>query len=189
MLRGLNENRKKGLFCGGSVPYGYTVINKRLTIDEDKAAIVKYIFELYSVGLIVPEIITKLNELGITHNGTPFTSNCIYGILKNRRYTGICEIHGVIYDNIYPRIVSQEIMDKVAIRLARNKKGRGNKTAPYLLRFKLFCGYCGCPMAGAKAEQMQKAIGNSTISAMAKRNFTTVAKNNKYGKTVWKKSC
>lgn len=157
VLRGLNENRKKGLFCGGSVPYGYTVINKRLTIDEDKAAIVKYIFELYSVGLIVPEIITKLNELGITHNGTPFTSNCIYGILKNRRYTGICEIHGVIYDNIYPRIVSQEIMDKVAIRLARNKKGRGNKTAPYLLRFKLFCGYCGCPMAG---ESGTNAKGN-----------------------------
>ena len=148
VIRGLTENRKKGLFCGGSVPYGYRVENKRLIIDEDKAAVVKYIFELYSVGLIVPEIITKLNELGITHNGTPFTSNCIYGILKNRRYTGICEIHGVVYDNIYPRIVPQEIMDKVAIRLARNKKGRGNKTAPYLLRFKLFCGYCGCPMAG-----------------------------------------
>lgn len=41
----------------------------------------------------------------------------------------------------------------------------------------------------AKAEQMQKAIGNSTISAMAKRNFITVAKNNKYEKIVWKKSC
>lgn len=25
VLRGLNENRKKGLFCGGSVPYGYRV--------------------------------------------------------------------------------------------------------------------------------------------------------------------
>ena len=44
VLRGLNENRKKGLFCGGSVPYGYRVENKRLTIDEDKAAVVKYIF-------------------------------------------------------------------------------------------------------------------------------------------------
>lgn len=96
----------------------------------------------------MPEIITKLNELGITHDGTPFTANCVYGILKNKRYTGICEIHGVVYDNIYPRIVPADIMDKVATRLARNKKGRGTKTAPYLLRYKLFCGYCGCPMAG-----------------------------------------
>ena len=127
---------------------GYTVIDKKLTIVEDKAKIVRFIFEQYAMGLIVPEIITKLNNLGLMHDGKPFTQNCIYGILKNKRYSGICEIHGVVYDNIYPRIISKEIIDNVQIRLARNKAGRGNKTAPYLLRFKLFCGNCGCPMAG-----------------------------------------
>lgn len=157
VLRGLNENRKKGLFCGGSIPYGYTVIDKKLTIVEDKAKIVRFIFEQYAMGLIVPEIITKLNNLGLMHDGKPFTQNCIYGILKNKRYSGICEIHGVVYDNIYPRIISKEIIDNVQIRLARNKAGRGNKTAPYLLRFKLFCGNCGCPMAG---ESGTNAKGN-----------------------------
>ena len=49
VLRGLNENRKKGLFCGGGVPYGYRVENKRVYVDEDAVEIVRYIYERYSI--------------------------------------------------------------------------------------------------------------------------------------------
>ena len=33
VMRGLTENRKKGLFCGGGVPYGYLVENKKVIVD------------------------------------------------------------------------------------------------------------------------------------------------------------
>lgn len=37
--RGLQENRNKGLFTGGRVPFGYRVIDKVL-IDEDQASVI-----------------------------------------------------------------------------------------------------------------------------------------------------
>ena len=57
ILRGLKESRRKGQFCGGKVPYGYYVKDKKLHIDEEKAKIVRFIYEQYSAGVYVPKII------------------------------------------------------------------------------------------------------------------------------------
>ena len=53
--RGMNETRQKGNFTGGHLLYGYSVENKKVIIDEEKAEIVRYIFEQYSVGVYVEE--------------------------------------------------------------------------------------------------------------------------------------
>lgn len=52
VMRGMYENRKKGLFCGGQIPFGYRVENKRVVVDEDKAEIVRYIFKSYAEGKV-----------------------------------------------------------------------------------------------------------------------------------------
>ena len=38
--RGMNESRQKGQFTGGSVLYGYKVVNKKIYIDKDQAEII-----------------------------------------------------------------------------------------------------------------------------------------------------
>ena len=48
ILRGLNESRKKGFYCGGGVPYGYKVVARKIVEDCDKADIVRYIFSQYA---------------------------------------------------------------------------------------------------------------------------------------------
>ena len=58
--RGMNETRLKGNFMGGHLLYGYSVENKKVIIDEEKAEIVRYIFEQYSVGVYVEDIIAEL---------------------------------------------------------------------------------------------------------------------------------
>ena len=65
--RGLRESRKKGQFCGGSIPHGYYVKDKHLFVDEEKAEIVKFIYKQYSYGKTVPSIIVKMNEKGFLH--------------------------------------------------------------------------------------------------------------------------
>lgn len=49
--RGMKENRLKGLYQGGGVPYGYRVENKKMVIDESRAEVVRFIYRQYSKGV------------------------------------------------------------------------------------------------------------------------------------------
>ncbi len=144
--RGLHESRKKGQFCGGSIPYGYYVKDKRVHIDEEKAKTVIFIYEQYALSESVPRIIVKLNEKGLLHDGKPFIPNCVYSILRNEKYTGVTKVHDEVFD-IFPRIVPQELFEKVRRRIANNRYGRRGVTESYLLRNKVRCGYCGNPIS------------------------------------------
>ena len=143
ILRGLRESRRKGQFCGGKIPYGYYVTDKKVQVDEDKAEVVRFIFRQYAAGVYVPKIICKLNEKGLLHNGKPFLPNAIYGILRNERYLGIMRIRDEVYDNIYPQIVDADLYEKVKRKLIKNKIGSRSVKEVYLLRNKVKCGYCG----------------------------------------------
>lgn len=145
--RGLNENRKKGLFCGGVVAYGYKVEDKKVVIEESEAEVVKFIFSQYAVGVYVPQIIDKLTEQGLLLNGRPLKPNMIYGILRKEKYIGLYKVHDVIYDNIYPQIIDRETFEEVQRRLANNYKGKGAVHTTYLFKDKLKCGYCGKPFS------------------------------------------
>ena len=147
ILRGLTESRKKGQFCGGKVPYGYFVKDKKVYIDEENAKIVRFIYEQYSAGVYVPDIICKLNEKGVLHNGKPFALNTVYAILRNERYIGISRVRDEVYTNIYPQIIPTDLYEKVRKKLLCNKIGSRSVKAVYLLRNKIKCGYCGCPIS------------------------------------------
>ncbi len=148
ILRGLNENRRKGLFCGGVVAYGYKVVNKKVVINEDEADIVKYIFKEYSSGRYAKDIMEELDEKGINHRGKPFAMNTFYGLLRRTNYIGISTHGGKQYNNIYPAILSKELFEEVQVILAKNKKGSRSVIHEFILRDKLFCGYCGHTMQG-----------------------------------------
>ena len=51
--RGMRENRIKGYSQGGKTLYGYRVENKKIVIDEEEAAILRYMFEKYDAGSYV----------------------------------------------------------------------------------------------------------------------------------------
>jgi len=146
--RGNNESRLKGNLTGGTIPYGYTRVNKKAVIVEDEANVVRYIFEQYASGVIVRKIVKILNDKGITHKGKMFINNTIYNILKNERYSGIYRYKDQIFDNIYPRIVSQEIFDIVCKKVAQNQYGSNCVAVNYLLKHKVKCGYCGLSIIG-----------------------------------------
>lgn len=141
--RGMNETRQKGNFTGGHLLYGYSVENKKVIIDEEKAEIVRYIFEQYSVGVYVEDIIAELTAKGIYNRGKPFARNTVYKMLKNEKYSGIYRIRDEVFENMYPQIVTPKIFEIVREKVKVNQYGKRSLDIVYLLRNKMKCGYCG----------------------------------------------
>ena len=162
-LRGLRETRIKGNFPGGRVNFGYRVKNQKAVIHEEEAAIVREIFSRYANGARLIDLANELNERGILNKGKKFSTNVLYYMLENKKYIGLHTNRGVTYDNIFPAIVSKEVFDAVQKRILANKYGKHVSDVDYLLKGKVFCGYCGKPLHSATGgKPLHSATGTSS---------------------------
>ncbi len=143
--RGMNESRQKGLYTGGSILYGYKVENKKILVHDEEAEIVRYIFHQCHAGVIVKDIINALHAKGLTNRGKPFVKNTIYRMLANEKYIGIYRHKDEIFTNIYPAIIPKPLFDSIQQKIDANKYGK-HVSVFYLLKGKMYCGYCGQPM-------------------------------------------
>ena len=149
--RGLKESWRKGKATGGQDLFGYDVVDKKYVVNEYESNIVEDAFIMYSQGYKAVAIAEKFNECGYRRkNGKLIDHKYLYFILHNKRYTGVVEHQGELYDNIYPRIISDDLWEKV------NSINEENKLAPsrkkeifdYILSGKLVCGDCKHKMGG-----------------------------------------
>jgi DNA invertase Pin-like site-specific DNA recombinase len=152
--RGMNINAEKCLANGSNPGLGYKVgPDKRYILDPETAPIVARIFEEYAAGKPVIEICESLNNQGYkTSKGGAFNKNSLHRMLNNRRYLGIYVFNGRETPGGMPRIVSDELFDKVQSILKKNKKAPAHSKAKqeYILTTKLFCGKCREMMTGIK---------------------------------------
>ena len=171
--RGRAESAEKCQSLGGNRPLGYkTGPDKKFIIDENTAPTVKMIFTMYADGKTVTEIVDKLNEMGLrTLRGGPFTKNSLHSILKNKKYIGIYEYQGrEIMDGV-PRIIEDDVFNKVQEMLKINKRAPAKtwSRADYILTDKLFCGKCGALMFGESGTSHTGAKHNYYICSNKKR--------------------
>ncbi len=143
VLRGLNENRQKGLYTGGALIFGYRAENKKVYVYEPEAEIIRRIFDEAAAGKQMKEILEELNEQGVLYKGKPFAKSTAYRLLANEKYIGIYRHGEEVFTNIYPRIVSDSVFYFVKEKLEGNKYGKHKKDVVYLLKDKIKCGYCG----------------------------------------------
>ena len=144
--RGLRESLMKGNYIGGYILYGYDVIDKKYVLNESESVIVKSIFESYTNGKKIKEIVDDLNNKGLkTKNGYSFSINIISKMIRNIKYTGKCVIDGEEYNNVFPPIIDEntfricnEIMNKHKHRQRTCKE----VDEIYILSGKLYCGEC-----------------------------------------------
>jgi len=141
--RGMKETRLKGLYQGGTLPYGYKLDGRKVVIDEQQAKHVLFMYEQYSKGVFVKDIIKALTENGVLHKGKPFAKNTVYGILSNEKYSGSYKKGDEIVDKIYPQIVPTELFAIVRQKVTANKFGKSCVKTVFLLKNKVKCGYCG----------------------------------------------
>ena len=144
--RGMKETRLKGNFTGGQLVYGYKVIDHKVVVNDEEAEIVKFIFSQFAMGVYVKEIIELLEKKGITNRNKPFSSSSVYYLLKNEKYTGTYHCNDEIYYDAYPRIISQDLFERVKARAKKKSANKRSNKAKYLLKGKVICGYCGKPI-------------------------------------------
>ena len=130
-------SKKKGLWMGGVVPLGYRLEKRKLYVDEDEAATVRLIFDLYlelgSIRALQRElkrqdVCTRVRTLttGKTVGGVHRTNGPLSHILRNRHYLGEINHRGRSWPGEHPAVIDPETFEKVQVRLeaAARRPGR-----------------------------------------------------------------
>lgn len=133
----IGASKRKGLWVGGVVPLGYHAKDRKISVVEDEARVVRHIFRRYlEVGSLNPlladlrkdGITTKTRHLstGRTIGGIPFTRGPLAHFLRNRFYIGEVAFKGEVFPGEQPAILDRDLFDAVQAKLEQQ---RTNHTA------------------------------------------------------------
>ena len=111
--KGLKMKMKRGehsLVFRDCLGYDYDVATKSISINEEGAKVVRYIFERYVAGAGSTMIARELNEQGImTIKGNPWVSSSVMGIINNEKYKGDILLGKNIYSRSYLKKTVREL--------------------------------------------------------------------------------
>ena len=172
VLLGLKMKKDRGELIGynGCYGYNYNLETKEITINEEEASIVRYMFERYVEGVGSSTIAKELTTKGIKtpKGGTKWCESTIRGILKNEKYIGdvlmgktftidpishkrlsnLGEVDKHYLKEHHEPIISKELFDRVqeirTKRAGNRETGRRNDnySKKYPFSSKLYCGFC-----------------------------------------------
>jgi len=135
-------SRRKGMWMGGNVPFGYRVANRKLIIEETEAATIRSIFQQFITVGSATVLAQQLTAEGLTRrDGKPFDKGWLYKLLNNRVYVGEAVHKGQNYPGEHQAIVSRETWDKVHSILKespRKRAGQSRRQTPAVLKGLIF---------------------------------------------------
>ena len=143
-------SKKRGMWLGGYVPFGYFAENKKLYPHSQEAPIVKRIFERF-VETQSPKLIAlELNQEGILpRTGNLWKVPYISRIIANRIYVGEIFYNDEIIPGIHKAIIDRDIWERAQeIVKSNNPYDRAGGAAELIVPLKglLRCGHCGGAM-------------------------------------------
>jgi site-specific DNA recombinase len=138
----VRASRMKGMWMGGVPPYGYRVEDRKLVIDEEHAANVRWIFARFLEIGSGTELAREVGKRGIrTPRGNRIDKKYLYRMLNNRAYIGEAVHKGQSYPGEHAAIVDRETWDRVHAILQESPRKRAMRTradTPALLKGLLF---------------------------------------------------
>jgi site-specific DNA recombinase len=157
VIKGMTQKAK----IGGTVhraPLGYVnvaqVIDGReirsIAVDEDRAPLVQFAFERYSVGDIsLVELADLLTTKGLTMRPDAWgkdraiTKSKLSAMLQNPYYYGSINHRGIIYDGRHKPLITLELFEKVQSVLKARLVGEKQRTHMHYLKGTVYCALCG----------------------------------------------
>ena len=186
--RGLRESAIKGNYTGSIPPYGFKVVDKKLVADEEKAPIMKWVFEQYASGKPKAQIMRELNEKGVkNYYGRPMSLSSLQGALRNRKYIGEYIYDGQEVAGGCEAIIDKKTFQQVQERLDKLRHAPATKKArqEYLLQGKAFCGYCGTRLVGDSGTSKTGVIHHYYACGKKKKEHTCKKLNEKKDFLEW----
>ena len=189
--RGQRESRVKGQHVGGIAPVGFKVDKntKKLVIDEEKAPMIRYVFEQYAAGIPKKEILEGLNAKGYkNHYGRSFTSlSSFQTALRNKKYIGIYMYNGEESPGACPAIIDEKTFYAVQDKLTAKAHSPASRKARlvYLLQGKAYCGLCGTRLVGDAGTSKQGNVYHYYACGNRKRRQGCKKMNEKKGFLEW----
>jgi site-specific DNA recombinase len=130
--------RRKGKWVGGMPLLGFDVDPRgsKLTVNNDEAARVRAIFELYlehqSLMAVVQELDARgwcnkrwTTRKGVERGGKPFTKKSLHKLLTNVTYVGKLRYKDEVHDGEHAAIVDAAVWERVQTLLQRNGRSGG----------------------------------------------------------------
>ena len=131
-------SRRKGMWMGGVPPYGYRVESRKLLVDEEAAAHVRWIFARFVEIGSGTVLARETAERGLrTLRGNLIDKKYIYRLLNNRAYIGEAVHKGESYPGEHDAIIDADTWDKVRTILNVSPRKRAMHTrakTPALLK-------------------------------------------------------
>ena len=120
VVRGMTENALKGIYNGGTIPFGYMIDETRhYQPDPLLAPYVEQTFQKYADGATMTDLRDWLKAHNIKNSmGGEMSYNTIQRMLSNRRYIGELRLRDVVQPNVIPALVSSELVGVRPLHLA-----------------------------------------------------------------------
>ncbi len=135
-------SRRKGMWMGGNLPFGYAVKDRKLVIIPSQAEIVRSVFDRFVEVGSGTELARELDAKGVTTSrGHRIDKKFIYRMLNNRVYIGEAVHKGTSYPGEHKAIIDRETWDKVHAILTESPRKRAANTradTPALLKGLLY---------------------------------------------------
>ena len=145
----LLERANKGMWNGGSVPFGYKVVDKRLVPDEQKSQKLKWIFAIFAETHSLAKTYQTLKAKQILNDkGLHFSKAHLQSILRNPVYIGKMRFSGKIYQGTHQPLISEDLFNHVQT-LHNEKQRKMRLYKDYLLTGLIRCTECNSAMTPA----------------------------------------
>ncbi len=183
--------RRRGKWMGGKPLLGYDLVvlpgGSELVVNDDEAARVRAIFELYLEHERIAPVLQELDRRawrtkqwitrkGTTRGGQPFDKVTLFRLLTNSAYLGKVRHHDDLFDGEHSAIVDEAIWRRAQALLERNgRTGGGIVKNKYgaLLKGLLRCVPCDCAMVHSTSSKGPKRYRYYVCTKAMKRGWYT----------------
>jgi ribosomal protein S10 len=134
-------SKRKGIWMGGALPFGYEVHERKLVVHPEQAQTVRQLFERYlelgSVRLLYADLARRgvISEVRASKNGNRrggklFSRGALYHLLSNPIYVGEIRHKQERFPGQHEATVSRMLWDRVQQQLRDHavRRGEGGKT-------------------------------------------------------------
>lgn len=156
-IRSVFQNKiKNNEIVTGKQPYAYIINNKTIEVDEEKANLIRDIFNYYYDVRSISATMKHMNKKYALHKSYDFYRDT----LRTRKYTG--NFRGV--PTYYPQIISTDLFESV--QDSKSSYIRENQTN----RLYIFSGLITCKECGHKMNGMQTVTSANKFMTYRCRN-------------------